>query len=108
MSIFALPIKNASVATALLAGLALAAPGVAQAQLFNRPPAQQADPYQGGGANDPAVMMLRIERLENQIRSLTGQLEEAQFQNRRLEDQVRRLQEAGMAPGAGEPAPGRG
>ena len=106
MFMFATPIRKASVAAALLAGLALAPTGGAQAQLFNRPPAGgQGDPYQGG-AGDPAAMMLRIERLENQIRSLTGQLEEAQFTNRRLEDQVRRLQEAGVA-GASD-APPRG
>lgn len=101
-------IKKASVATAVLAGLLLGSAGGASAQLFNRPPqgvAPGGDPYQQGGANDPAALMLRIERLENQIRSLTGQLEESQFQNRRLEDQVRRLQEAGG--GARDPAPSR-
>lgn len=100
-------IKNASVATAVLAGLLLGSAGGASAQLFNRPPqgAPGGDPYQQGGANDPAALMLRIERLENQIRSLTGQLEESQFQNRRLEEQVRRLQEAGVNPG--DPAPSR-
>ncbi|MFN3891655.1 MAG: tol-pal system protein YbgF [Beijerinckiaceae bacterium] len=88
-------ILKASVATALLAGVLVVSAGGANAQLFNRPSAPvQGDPYQGG-VNDPAALMLRIERLENQIRSLTGQLEEAQFQNRRLEDQMRRLQEAG-------------
>lgn len=93
-------IKKASVATAVLAGLLLGSAGGASAQLFGRPPqgAPGGDPYQGG-VNDPAALMLRIERLENQIRSLTGQLEESQFQNRRLEEQVRRLQEAGVGPG---------
>lgn len=93
-------ITKASAATAL-AGILLGtavlfgSAGGAYAQLFNRP--QAGDPYQGG--NDPAALLLRIERLENQVRSLTGQLEEAQFQNRRLEDQARRLQEAGAHAG---------
>jgi tol-pal system protein YbgF len=93
-------LKSSAAATALLAGLLLGAPGGAQAQLFNRPPAAD----QGGA--DQAALVLQIQRLENQIRSLTGQLEEAQFQNRRLEEQVRRLQEASGA-GANEPPPGR-
>ncbi len=59
------------------------------------------------GANDPAALMLRIERLENQIRALTGQLEESQFQNRRLEEQVRRLQEASTGAIPRHRAPGR-
>jgi tol-pal system protein YbgF len=100
-------ILKASVATALLAGVLLSSAGEASAQLFNRPPGavQGGDPHQGG-VNDPAALMLRIERLENQIRSLTGQLEEAQFQNRRLDEQVRRLQEAGA--GAVDQPPLRG
>ncbi len=87
---------KASLATTFLASLVLAfAGGGANAQLFNRPPAVvQGDPY-SPGANDPAALMLRIERLENQLRSMTGQLEESQFQNRRLEEQVRRLQDRG-------------
>lgn len=101
MSIF-----KASVATTFLVGLMLASAGGAHAQMFNRPPAgmQGGDAFSQGGGNDPAALMLRIERLENQLRSLTGQLEESQFQNRRLEEQVRRLQEAGVnavEPGAG-------
>ncbi len=44
--------------------------------------------------NDPQ----RVERLENQIRQLTGQNEELQYRNRQLEEQIRQLQ-AGQAPG---------
>lgn len=91
--------SKASVATTLLAGVVLASAGGAHAQLFNRPPAvvQGGDTF-SSGVNDPAALMLRIERLENQLRSLTGQLEESQFHNRRLEEQMRRLQEAGANP----------
>jgi tol-pal system protein YbgF len=39
----------------------------------------------------------RIERLENQIRQLTGQNEELQYRNRQLEEQIRQLQ-AGQPP----------
>ncbi|MGJ4940494.1 tol-pal system protein YbgF [Bradyrhizobium sp. HKCCYLS1011] len=45
---------------------------------------------------DPEV---RIERLENQLRQLTGQNEELQYRNRQLEDRLRQLQGGGV-PGA--------
>ncbi|WP_315835523.1 tol-pal system protein YbgF [Bradyrhizobium prioriisuperbiae] len=45
--------------------------------------------------NDPQ----RVERLENQIRQLTGQNEELQYRNRQLEEQIRQLQ-----AGQGQPA----
>lgn len=44
---------------------------------------------------DPEI---RIERLENQLRKLTGQNEELQYRNRQLEEQLRALQGAGQAP----------
>jgi tol-pal system protein YbgF len=48
---------------------------------------------------DPSI---RIERLENQLRQLTGQNEELQYRNHQLEEQLRQLQ--GGAPAAGQPA----
>ncbi len=42
---------------------------------------------------DNASLLLRIDRLENQLRSQTGQLEQMQFQMRKLEDQVRKFQQ---------------
>ena len=44
---------------------------------------------------------MRIERLENQLRTLTGQNEELQYRNRQLEDQLRALQGStqNQAPG---------
>ena len=36
--------------------------------------------------------MLRVDRLENQIRSLNGQVEQLQFQVKRLEDQLHKFQ----------------
>jgi tol-pal system protein YbgF len=44
---------------------------------------------------DPEI---RIERLENQLRTLTGQNEELQYRNRQLEEQLRTLQGAQPAP----------
>src|ERR1700745_4043944 len=43
---------------------------------------------------------LRIQRLENQLRQLTGQNEELQFRNRQLEERLRQGQ------GAAHPSPG--
>ncbi|MFZ9502058.1 MAG: tetratricopeptide repeat protein [Beijerinckiaceae bacterium] len=76
---------------ALLAG-PMAAP--ARAQFFER---SQPQPQADVGA-----LMLRIDRLEREVRALTGQLEETQFQLRRLQEQT------GRPPQAEEPrAPGR-
>jgi chaperonin cofactor prefoldin len=41
---------------------------------------------------------LRIERLENQLRTLTGQNEELQYRNRQLEEQLRALQGRNRSP----------
>jgi tol-pal system protein YbgF len=62
---------------------------------------------------DPEV---RIERLENQLRKLTGQNEELQYRNRQLEDRLRQVQggaqgatPAGPPPvAAAQPGPGYG
>jgi tol-pal system protein YbgF len=46
-----------------------------------------------------ADLMLRIERLENQIRQLTGAVEELQHRNQQLEQQIRRTaQDSGPQP----------
>lgn len=117
------------------AGLVLATalvPTSASAQFFNRPPA----PVQGqgygnqaygngaaqGGAQtgapesaDDANVMLHIDRLENQMRALTGQVEELQFQLRQSQDQLKkfqgdvefRFQELGKGGGGSSRAPQR-
>ena len=59
---------------------------------------------------------MRIERLENQLRQLTGQNEELQYRNRQLEDRLKQLQggaqggaPAGQPPvAAAQPGPGYG
>jgi tol-pal system protein YbgF len=50
-------------------------------------------------------LMLRIDRLENQIRQLTGAIEQLQFRNQQLEGQVRRMQEEGVPRGAAQSRP---
>jgi tol-pal system protein YbgF len=66
-------------------------------------------------AQDAADLLVRTTRLENQLRQLSGQIEQLQFENRRLTDQLRkfqenvefRLSEQGGKPGAAPAAPPR-
>ncbi|MBM6593049.1 tol-pal system protein YbgF [Microvirga pudoricolor] len=44
-------------------------------------------------AQDAADAIVRLSRLESQIRQLSGQMEQLQFENRQLKDQLRRFQE---------------
>jgi tol-pal system protein YbgF len=44
-------------------------------------------------AQDAADLIVRMNRLENQVRTLSGQIEQLQFENRQLRDQVRKFQE---------------
>ena len=45
------------------------------------------------GAGDPAGLLVKIERLESQLRMANGQIEELQNQQRQLEDQLKRFRE---------------
>jgi tol-pal system protein YbgF len=49
-------------------------------------------------------VVVRLDQIENQMRMLTGQVEQLQFRNQQLEQQLRRAQEEGGAPRAGAPA----
>ena len=66
------------------------------AQLYNRPPADvpagDAGGYSGGG-QDTAGLDVRVDRLENQMRTLNGQIEQMQFDIHRLDDQLRKFQQ---------------
>jgi tol-pal system protein YbgF len=42
-------------------------------------------------------IVVRLDQLESQVRSLTGQIEQLQFRNQQLENQLRRLMEEGAA-----------
>ena len=73
------------------AALSAGANSLAQAQNYDRPPAD----VPGGGYEQrggDTSTMLRVDRLENQVRSLNGQVEQLQFQAKRLEDQLRKFQ----------------
>jgi tol-pal system protein YbgF len=43
-------------------------------------------------------IVVRLDQIENQMRMLTGQVEQLQFRNQQLEQQLRRAQETGAAP----------
>lgn len=68
-------------------------------QLFDRR-APEPDEDMLEPSHDAAAASVRIDRLENQLRSLTGLVEQLQHDVRRLEDQLRRNREAA----AGAPA----
>jgi len=80
----------------------------AAAQYYERPPMQvPGGGYDQGsmpGGADAAGLVVRVDRLESQLRNLTGQIEQLQFQNRKLEEQLRRGQpDGGEAPRGGPP-----
>lgn len=48
---------------------------------------------QPAAAQDAADLLVRTTRLENQLRQMSGQIEQLQFENRRLTEQLRKFQE---------------
>src|SRR5260221_243842 len=55
------------------------------------PPAQQGTPPSGRGqvAQAGSDLIVRLDRLENQIRQLTGAIEQLQYRNQQLEGQLK-------------------
>ncbi len=54
----------------------------------------------------PAELLVRIDRLENQIRQLTGEIEQMQYRNQQLEAALRRLQDDNGGSRAAAASPG--
>jgi tol-pal system protein YbgF len=50
-----------------------------------------------GAQSSASDIYVRLDQLEGQIRALTGQIEQLQFRNQQLENQLRRLQDEGGA-----------
>jgi len=89
------------------------APRLQLAQFFGQRPPADVDDYGGpGGRQDEAGLSVRVDHLESQLRSLTGQLEQAQFQVRKLQEQLTKFQQDvefrfQEGPHGGRPAPQR-
>ncbi len=47
----------------------------------------------GGGPQDSASLLIRLGRLESQMRQINGQIEQMQFETRKLEEQLKKFQE---------------
>ena len=108
---------------ALLAATLLAAPASAQDErqqgggfldnLFSRgdgPSAQRQGPGQAPSGqvaqSDPGELAVRLDRMENALRQMTGTIEQLQFRNQQLEMQLKRLQDEQMGVRGGTtPAP---
>jgi tol-pal system protein YbgF len=99
----------ASLAASLAAGLAAASTAVRAeaaptadsrltlAQNYSAPPADVGSPggdeSYGQAPQDSSSLLVRIDRLESQMRQLNGEIEQLQFQNHKLEDQLKKFQE---------------
>ena len=87
---------------ALIAVIALTGPVAAQNA---RPPAAllsdqlDNDPTQ----QDESTVVLRVDKLEGSLRSLIGQVEQLQYQNKLLQEAVRKLQESQAPAGSASP-----
>jgi tol-pal system protein YbgF len=87
--------------------------GSVLAQLFGRRDQAPVPPGQVPGAGPEATeLSVRLDRLEAQLRQLTGLVEQLQFRNQQLESALRRMQEdtefrLGAGPGARPPASAR-
>lgn len=66
-----------------------ASPPILLAQYFNHNTGQMDAPGEPEGGPDPSAMTLRIERLERELRKITGQNEELQHKVQVLEEQLR-------------------
>ena len=85
------PFSSLRLMTALVGGLALAAPAGAQFDPFRRQVAPPADIP--GDSNEVAGLVLRINRLEEALRQANGRIEQLENSNHRLEDQLQRFRQ---------------
>lgn len=66
------------------------------AQDYGRPPGDVGEPGDvsfAGEQPDSAQLLVRIGRLESQMRQINGQIEQMQFETRKLEEQLKKFQE---------------
>jgi tol-pal system protein YbgF len=85
----------------LEAQIAAARTEISVAQGYGRPPGEIGEPgdvpYAGeqpdGAQQDAASLLVRIGRLESQMRQISGQIEQMQFETRRIAEQLKKFQE---------------
>jgi len=65
-----------------------------------QPPGENRRGLPGGqvAQSDPGDMTVRLDRMENALRQLTGTIEQLQYRNQQLEIQVKRMQEGAATP----------
>jgi tol-pal system protein YbgF len=104
----------AALSLLLLAGSALAqdqrGPGNFLDNLFNRGEPSSRDSGQPGPSGrgpqpDPSDLSVRLDRMENALRQLTGTIEQLQYRNQQLEMQIQQLGARGAAAPAPQAAP---
>ena len=78
-----------------------AEPRIEVAQIYNRPPVDEPD---DAGLERDAGLSPRIDRLERQLRTMTGTIEELQHSVRVLEEQLRAARQDASRAGAAPPA----
>jgi tol-pal system protein YbgF len=84
---------------------AASAPRLGLAQIYNRPPIEDFDGGEPAAADrDAAGLGMRVDRLERELRSMTGRVEELQHSVRVLEEQLRARQDGAAASMAPPPA----
>ncbi|HEY3621863.1 MAG TPA: tol-pal system protein YbgF, partial [Roseiarcus sp.] len=81
-----------SLVAAVVACLAVLGPAEAQFDIFHRQPAPPAD-VPGGDPNDAAGLVMRINRLEEELRQASGRIEELENAQRRLEAQLQKFRQ---------------
>jgi len=88
--------KLAAARVLALALIACLVAGSAEAQLFGRSDDRRPQ-------DDAAELTVRLERLEGQLRQMTGTIEELQYRNQQLEQQLRAMQGGGVPPAGARP-----
>jgi tol-pal system protein YbgF len=96
-----IPLRVLRLTAAIIAGAAVASAAHAQLDFFHRQAPQSSQPappadVPGGGGDDAAEapeQVLRINRLEEELRQANGRIEELENAQRRLEDQLQKFRE---------------
>src|SRR5271166_6396411 len=83
------PLSSLRLMAALVGSLALAAPAGAQFDPFHRAPPADIP----GDPNEAAGLVLRINRLEEELRQANGRIEQLENAERRLEDQLQKFRQ---------------